>query len=150
MLHKVCQKFLCNLHKGETTACAFVYGPANDGGVEAFPVQWSRKSLSYLSIFSQIKMKSLAYGGCISGKNFFRLVNLFCSGHNNPGALFRFRITKTTYPLFLREKNKVGPIPTLFFLITNFFLSLWRFFSPHQHIHSLSCTISCFAFTIFC
>ena len=32
-------------------------------------------------------------GGCISGKKFFFLVDLFCSGHYNPVDYFRFRIT---------------------------------------------------------
>ena len=32
-------------------------------------------------------------GGCISGKKFFFLVDLFCSGHYNLVEVFRFQMT---------------------------------------------------------
>ena len=128
MLHKVCQKFLCNLHKVETTACAFVYGPANSRGVEAFLVQWSRKRLSYLSILFQIKTSRnelyVACMGCISGKKFFSMCDLFCSGHNNLETLFRFRIT------IYGKKIKWVLYPLYFFLILTFFFPLGGS-SPH-------------------
>ena len=39
-------------------------------------------------VFAQIKT-----WGCISGKTFFSIDDLFLSGHNNPRVHFRFRIT---------------------------------------------------------
>jgi hypothetical protein len=58
--------------------------------------------------FSDRNERSLACGGCISGKNFFRFDNLFSSAHYNPVVLFRFRITSI---MLLRTSTHPHPFP---------------------------------------
>ena len=64
----------------------------------------SLKEADYrLAVFSQIKMK-INRGG-ISGKKFFLIDKLFCSGHNNLEINFQFTITKINFQFTITKIN---------------------------------------------
>ena len=118
MLHNVCERNLCNLHSAETTDRAFVYGPSNDVlwgvgfGLETF----SGKHLDIPFVFfSDRNIYLIMYGGCISGKKFFSMSDLFCSEHNNPETHFRFRITDflRQFPGKIKNGSHIEPVPLL-------------------------------------
>ena len=80
--------------------------------------------------------RSLEYGGYISGKKFFSMCDLFCSGHNNLETIFQFRITKATYPpSFYGKIKKWVPYPLYFFLLLTFFFP-FEGSSPHIKVYN--------------
>lgn len=105
-MHKFCAKFLCNLLITSNSARYSRQRAAQALGVcEGVYLQLiallAESADNRLCVFSQNKR-----GGGISGKKFFSISKMVCSGQNSPKVIFQFRITVSQMLISLLKKIK--------------------------------------------